>query len=407
MRRFATACVAGALLAAPVLAGLAGPASGAVSARVPHPVAGSKDPQKWLCSPMLAASKNPCELSTETTSVDASGTRTILPLPPVAAPQIDCFYVYPTVSTETTLNANLTIQPAETYVAQAQVSRFSQECRVFAPVYRQVTLDGLLTAAGILGVSGTSKGQKVAYAGVLAAWKDYLTRYNDGRGFVLIGHSQGSFLLRELIHRVIDPNPSLRRHLVSAILAGGNVLVPTGKVVGGDFAHIPGCQSASQTGCVVAYSTFNTTPPANSLFGETTVRGDQVLCTNPAALTGGSGALSPYVPTFGGYGTFADGVTATPWVTYPGLLTAQCETQDGATWLNVSEHLAAGDTRPVLQETLGPTWGLHLYDINVALGNLVSLVRTEAGAYLSSTGSDAAAAPARLAVARAAIPSRS
>jgi hypothetical protein len=273
-------------------------------------------------------------------------------------------------------------------------------------VYRQVTLDGLLSASGHLSLSGTSRGQKVAYAGVLAAWKDYLARYNGGRGFVLIGHSQGSFLLRELIHRVIDPNPALRRHLVSAILAGGNVLVPTGRLVGGDFQHIPGCQSASQTGCVVAYSTFNTTPPADAHFGETTVPGDQVLCTNPAALAGGSGPLSPYVPTSGAFATLADGVTATPWVTYPGLLTAQCETQDGATWLNVTEHTAAGDTRPILQESLGPAWGLHLYDINVALGNLVSLVGTEAAAYASSAGSEAAAASAGHASAHRAVPSQ-
>jgi hypothetical protein len=355
-------------------------------------VAGSKDPQKWLCGPMVAASKNPCLLSPATTSIDASGTRTVIPPPPIAAPQIDCFYVYPTVSTETTLNANLAIQPAETFVAKAQASRFSQACRVFAPMYRQVTLAGLFNVNGLLSGTGASKGQRVAYAGVLAAWKDYLARYNKGRGFVLVGHSQGSAMLRELIRKVIDPNPTLRRHLVSAILAGGNVLVPTGKLVGGDFQHIPGCQSASQIGCVVAYSTFNATPPADSLFGRTTVAGDQVLCTNPAALGGGSAALSPYIPTSGAFASLADGVTATAWTTYPGLLTAKCETQGGATWLNVTEHLAAGDSRPTIEEIDGPAWGLHIYDVNIALGNLVELVSTEAGTYLAGAGAGAGVA---------------
>jgi Protein of unknown function (DUF3089) len=42
------------------------------------------------------------------------------------------------------------------------------------------------------------------------------------------------------------------------------VTVPVGKTVGGDFANIPACQTATQTGCVVAYSSFDATPPAGA-----------------------------------------------------------------------------------------------------------------------------------------------
>ena len=43
-------------------------------------------------------------------------------------------------------------------------------------------------------------------------------------------------------------------------------------------------------------------------------------------------------------------------------------------------HPVPGDTRPrVLPKSLGPAWGLHLVDVNVALGNLVDLVRTQSG----------------------------
>jgi len=41
----------------------------------------------------------------------------------------------------------------------------------------------------------------------------------------------------------------------------------------------------------------------------------------------------------------------------------------------------AGDTRPVITQTLGDAWGLHLYDFNIDLGNLVTLVHDEAAVY--------------------------
>ena len=52
-----------------------------------------------------------------------------------------------------------------------------------------------------------------------------------------------------------------------------------------------------------------------------------------------------------------------------------------STWLQVTEVRPPGDTRPELKESLGPTWGLHLYDVNVAMGDLVSLARDQAAAW--------------------------
>ena len=71
----------------------------------------------------------------------------------------------------------------------------------------------------------------------------------------------------------------------------------------------------------------------------------------------------------------------TPWVTEPDLYSGQCLSQGGATWLQVSAPIHIGDPRKIVGQTLGPTWGLHLVDVNIALGNLVSLTRSEAMAY--------------------------
>ena len=48
---------------------------------------------------------------------------------------------------------------------------------------------------------------------------------------------------------------------------------------------------------MIAFSTFDQTPPANSLFGVSADKRYDVLCTNPAALGGGSGTLNLIAPS--------------------------------------------------------------------------------------------------------------
>jgi hypothetical protein len=340
-------------------------------------VAGAAEPV-WLCKPGVA--DNPCQPSLRTTIVSPSGqTLRVRNVQPARHPKIDCFYVYPTVSDQKTGNANLNIDPEERSIALYQAARYSQECRVFAPMYRQLTLLGILGA-----VPGDPA---LAYADVLNAWNTYLHKYNHGRGVVLIGHSQGTFVLRQLISEEIDPNPAERRKLVSAILLGGNTTVKQGEDVGGDFQHIRACHFALQIGCVMGFSTFNGPVPAGALFGRAPT-GLQVLCTNPARLFGGGSAplrsvfpTEPFAPgTTIGAATGLVGFTipnvATPWietVAYKG----QCSSADGANVLQVSGLPGA----PTLHPVPDATWGLHLVDANIALGNLVDVVRVQAFVY--------------------------
>jgi Protein of unknown function (DUF3089) len=339
------------------------------------PSAGAKT--VWLCKPGLR--HNPCTSSMSATVVAGSGPAGVQHASLARKPKIDCFYVYPTVSGQPTVIANLHVDPEEIVVAQNQASRFSQVCRVYAPMYRQLTATGIFKNPAALG-----RGK--AYADVLAAWHTYLRRFNHGRGVVLISHSQGSFILDHLVKSEVDKKPAERKRLVSALLIGGNIQVPIGKGVGGDFKHVRACTRGSQTGCVVGYSTFDTTPPPDALFGRvpgSTTR--QVLCVNPAALSGDHGKLLSYFMTKPEPGPLAPVTTPqfsapTPWVFVPNLYTAQCMNQGGASWLQINH--TAGDPRPVVPPSLGPTWGLHLADMQLPMGNLVKLVRLQARAYL-------------------------
>jgi hypothetical protein len=280
------------------LALLSACSSGSPAASGPTSAPAPTSHTTWLCRPGLA--DNPCLSSEATTVVNANGSTSTQAAAAPGTPPIDCFYVYPTVSGQATVNANLTIDPEVRAIAVAQASRFAPDCRIFAPVYRQVTLRGAVGGGDPQHPSGSGQAAAaLAYSDVKAAWEDYLAHDNNGRGFVLIGHSQGSGHLIQLIKDDIDNNPSVRAHLVSAILLGGNVTVPVGKDVGGDFKNISACRATNQTGCVVAYSSFLNTPPADSIFGRVPNNPAlQILCTNPANLAaGGSGTLQPYFQT--------------------------------------------------------------------------------------------------------------
>jgi Protein of unknown function (DUF3089) len=364
----------------PLLVGIsAAPASASV-----RPLAANTSATVWLCRPGQAL--DPCAASRTATSVNASGSTSTQPgsVTSSSAQKFDCFYVYPTVSTQKRTNANLTVQPAEIAAAVAQASRFSSVCQVWAPMYRQATeralVDGQFLNPAII---------DIAYSSLVSAWNDFVAHDDHGRPIVFIGHSQGAAMLIKLLQAQVDPSPTLRRRLVSAIILGGNVQVPTGKAVGGSFHNIPLCQSATQDGCVIAYSSFGSTPPADSLFGRAgagvslqsgqTSTAEQVACVNPVTFTSAAGSLSPY---FLSVKQQIKGVTLdTPWATYPGLYTATCETSDGATWLQVTPSTTTGDPRPTVTATRGPVWGYHVDDVNLSLGNLVFDVEREEAAY--------------------------
>jgi hypothetical protein len=141
---------------------------------------------------------------------------------------------------------------------------------------------------------------------------------------------------------------------------------------------------------VVAYSSFGATPPADSAFARVAgskAKKFQVLCTNPAALGGGKGRLIPYTPTAPFPGTIGLAVriflgelpqVPTPWLRPAGRYEARCSTAGGASFLKVDSLDGARVPTP----TPDATWGYHLGDVNLALGNLTGLVAKQGARYL-------------------------
>ncbi|MGQ0732192.1 MAG: DUF3089 domain-containing protein [Acidobacteriota bacterium] len=350
--------------------------------------------ESWLCRP--GRPDDACAIDQTTTVVASDGTTTRETWTGNPEAPIDCFYVYPTVSMDQTPTSDMIAGSEERNVIRQQFARFGSQCRPFAPLYRQVTLRGLFAkmSGGDLALDG---GQ--AYDDVLDAWNHYLTHDNNGRGVALIGHSQGAMILTRLMAEQVDGKP-VQSRLVSGMLLGTTLPVPKGKDVGGAFKTVPLCRAPGQTGCVITYASFRSTlpPPATTLFGRVSGEGLEGACTNPAALGGGSGALHAYLTGSGSLIASAvpqkhlwsnsGGLVDTPFVSVPGMLTARCTSNEHASYLEVTVKGDQSDARADdIPGDLGAAgkvqanWGLHLIDVNLAMGNLVEVVGVQAKAF--------------------------
>lgn len=368
-----------------VCLGLAISASGASGQVEPVDYA---DGDNWLCRG-ADSSLGACDVDLATTIVHADGRLARESFTPFPDSPIDCFYVYPTVSLDPTPNSDLAAGPEEYNVVASQFARFASRCRTFAPMYRQFTLNALRG-----GVAGADR--ELGYNDVLAAWNHYLENYNAGRGVVLVGHSQGSGVLTSLIRNEIDGKP-LQQQIISALLLGTTVQVPPGSDVGGTFQHMPLCTSSHQNQCIIVYATFRdrVPPSANSRFGRNG-QGTQAACTNPALLAKGSNEAHAYLSAAPGSRTTTAAWTRstkavdTPFASVPGLLTTDCVSTETHTYLRLNVNADAADPRTddiggdifTAEGSADASWGLHLIDVNVGMGDLLTLVDRQAAAYL-------------------------
>jgi hypothetical protein len=331
-------------------------------------------PESWLCS---AGDQSRCTEGLDAMVVTPDGTRRPETFTPAADPKIDCFYVYPTVSREPADYADMTASPEVVETLKGQAARLTATCRLFAPVYRQLTLAGLNRALG------ASQGGRLdwdrPYQDVRAAWRWYLANENHGRGVVIIGHSQGAILLQRLIAEEIDGRDAQRR-LVGAYLAGDPELaVPDGAIVGGSFKSIPLCQWLDQTGCVYAWSTYLPDEVRQPFFGRDPGPGLKAVCVNPAAPTGGAGELDGYLrrPSMASAGD-------PPWIRVKDQLTATCTRDPGGDLLvaNIRPGRYAGLLKAGLDRyAISPGWGLHRLDLSLTQANVAARVAAQAKAW--------------------------
>ena len=367
------------------LAALIAVASPSVAQSGPAPAAPdyTKD-SSWLCLPGRA---DVCSTPLATTALNPGGYGSTGRSSIARDAPVDCFYVYPTVSRDEGLNSDLSVDE-ERGAAASQFARFASVCRTFAPVYRQMTVAAIaaFTTGGDINAAGA-----MAYGDVAAAWRNYLATRNGGRPFVLIGHSQGSLMLQQLIAREIENNPAVAARMKLAIIPGFDVLVPQGRLVGGSFKRTPLCNRPGETGCVMSWVSFRerNAPPAGALFGLADRPGMTVGCVNPA-MPGSRDwvPLDSYwfarsrLPVPGGpIAWSSEGVPPSPYLRTQGLASAKCVNEGPRGYLSIRTNHRPGEK---WTDRIGgevglfgmflPGWGMHLSDIAEAQGDLIRAV---------------------------------
>ncbi len=344
------------------------------------------DTKNWLCRP--GKTDDACMVDLSTTIVKADGSTSVETFKPNPNAPIDCFYVYPTVSLDTSVYSDLVPGPEELSVVKTQLARLGSECRLFAPMYRQFTLGALRARTGG-GAAPVSNGSPAdGAADVDDAWQWYLDNENNGRGVVILGHSQGSGQITRLIAAKVDGKP-VQDRLISAVIMGTSIQVPAGKTVGGTFKSIPVCKSGTQYGCVMSWSTFRAdVPPSPAAMFGLSREGSEAVCTNPASLKGGV-ANAPKAYFSNGGREWVKGKTIdTPFVATPGLISTECVKKNGHHYLEMRVNADPNDPRiddpgtdVMANGKPDAGWGLHLIDANVGMGDLVDVIGKQGAAW--------------------------
>ena len=349
----------------PLLLVLSACSDGSDRTRQPNPYTAD---ELWMCKPD-AASNRCLELDQTTTYVYSDTSHAVFEHSPAVDPEFDCFYVYPTVdlnevpgNTEDLTDDTLALRPLYN-----QAARFTEVCNMYAPLYHQMTIGTYNVEEGYR----TTEYYDIAFNDINDAFSQYL-KESGNRPFVLMGHSQGTQMLLELLAQRFENDAKLRQRLISVLAIGphGRLIRPQGAIVPDSFDNIPLCEQVTQTGCIITYDTL-------AAGGEDGRVADSRPCVNPTLLGGNPGVLEntiwPNVETL----PLPDTIE-TPWVGYPGLHTANCES-DGYLAIDTMPNKATPPLTPqVAQLALGGGLQTHLLDYTWTLGDLLRIVATQA-----------------------------
>ncbi|MDD5711752.1 MAG: DUF3089 domain-containing protein, partial [Smithellaceae bacterium] len=215
-------------------------------------------------------------------TADYSQTEHWLALPSSPDKNVDVFYVYPTTYKKAgpsdpnfcAVDNSMMIHGAQISF-QSQAAAFAPYANIFAPYYRQV--DATYQLALPFDQQDENI-RKVPGADVTAAFEYYVQHYNNGRPFILVGHSQGSAVLKYLLSDYMKAHPDVYRRMIAAYVIGQSV---TAEYLAQN-PHLKFATGATDTGVIVSW---NTEAPA-------------IAITNPVTRPDGI-AINPITWTLG------------------------------------------------------------------------------------------------------------
>ena len=284
-------------------------------------------------------------------------------------PEVDVFFVHPTTYNKPD-RWNVPYDDASSkgfldgLIMRNQASVFHPAASIYAPHYRQASVGAFFddSEQGYLAF-------EAAYVDVLAAFDNYMATRNEGRPFILAGHSQGALHVMSLLKDRISGLEASERMIAAYIL--GWPISNTHEI--SRFENVHACTSADDTGCIVSWMSFAGSASAKTIAFSTKITVEDTapmdqLCTNP--LTWTIDGEADATENLGAVEMLA-GRTNLPAPT-PGFTGAVCK--DGTLRTNhtysdswAQYDLGGGD--------------MHLYDVNLYYMNIRENVKTRIAAW--------------------------
>ena len=178
-----------------------------------------------------------------------------LSLPAVVDKPVDIFYLYPTAWSKVNKadpnfaeidNPSMLIGAKLAFARQA--TAFETVGNIYAPYYRQVDL---MYKFSLSPAEQDKIAQSIPKTDVFAAFDYYIKHYNQGRPFILAGHSQGSNELAYLLADYMKANPKVYARMIAAYVIGYSI---TGAYLAAN-PHLKFAEGPDDTGVIISYNT--------------------------------------------------------------------------------------------------------------------------------------------------------
>jgi hypothetical protein len=209
----------------------------------------------WLFVIVLCFSLTMTGYASESQAVDYSQSAHWLSLPKVADKAVDVFYLYPTAWHKVDegepnvckIDNPIMLKQAKIILGQ-QATAFETVGNIYAPYYRQGD------AAYILSLPYAERDKFVGgipAGDATAAFDYFIKHYNNGRPFILAGHSQGSMILRIILADYMAKNPDVYKRMIAAYVIGYSV---TEEYLAAN-PHLKFARGPDDTGVIISYNT--------------------------------------------------------------------------------------------------------------------------------------------------------
>lgn len=172
---------------------------------------------------------------------------------------IDTFYIYSTAYFESSFkegasdyapldNPEMLSGVRDEYVSNASV--YEGSTNVFVPYYRQA---GMRYAVEIRKKTGNIDAalSGTPYDDITAALDYYFKNCNQGRPFIIAGHSQGASMVKYILKNYFKKHPDYYKRMVAAYVIGFSVTKDDLK----EYPHLKFATGESDTGVIISWNT--------------------------------------------------------------------------------------------------------------------------------------------------------